>query len=98
MLAICRIVGYVSEEEKARKQYFHLMKSPDAYEKQAFILRIKELETYLEESWELYNLTRESDYMLRSAILREIDSIEISLSMLKNKHQLWKQHRVIISK
>jgi hypothetical protein len=85
-------------EEEARKQYFHLMKSPDAYEKKAFILRIKELEIYLDESRKLYNLTRESDYALRSAILREIDSIEISLAMVKNKHRLWKQHRVTISK
>jgi hypothetical protein len=63
-----------------------------------FILRIKELETYLEESRKLYNLTNESDYVLRSTILREINSIGISLAMLKNKHQLWKQHKVTISK
>jgi hypothetical protein len=85
-------------EEEVRKHYFHLMKSPDAYEKKAFISRIKELEVYLEESWELYYLTRESDYTLRSMILREIDSISVSLAMLKNKHRLWKAHRVTISK
>jgi hypothetical protein len=69
-----------------------------AYEEQAFILRIKELENLIKESRELYNLTKESDYVLRSSILRQIDSIKISLEMLKNKHQLWKQHRVTISK
>jgi hypothetical protein len=66
-------------EEEVRKHYFHLMKSPDAYEKKAFILRIKELEIYIEESWELYHLTNESDYPLRSMILREIDSISASI-------------------
>jgi hypothetical protein len=85
-------------EESERKQYFRFMKSTNAYEKQTFILRIKELETLLEESWELYHLTNESDYVLRSTILKEINSIGISLAMLKNKHQLWKQHRVVISK
>ena len=88
-----------SEEETVRKQYyFHLMKSPNAYEKKEFILRIKELENSLDEGMKLYNLTRESDYALRSQILREIDSIKVSLAMVKNKHQLWKQHRVVISK
>jgi hypothetical protein len=85
-------------EEEARKRYFQFMKSPDAYEKEVFILRIKELETCLEESRKLYNQTRESDYDLRSATLREIESLEITLAMSKNEYQLWKQHRVTISK
>lgn len=85
-------------EEAERKEYFHFMKSTNAYERHAFTLRIKELEHLIKESRELYNLTRESDYALRSAILRQIDSIGVSLAMLKNKHQLWKQHRVIINK
>jgi hypothetical protein len=82
------------EEEKISKQYFYLMKSPNAYEKKTFIMRIRELENLIEESRKLYNLTRESDYMLRSAILKEIDNIGISLSVIKNKHELWKAHRV----
>jgi predicted Zn-dependent protease len=69
-----------------------------AYEEQAFILRIKELENCLEESRKLYNLTKESDYAMRSMILREIDSISVTLAMSKNENQLWKQHRVTISK
>jgi hypothetical protein len=87
-----------NKSEEARKRYFQFMKSPDAYEKEVFTLRIKELESCLEESRELYNLTNESDFVMRSAILREIESIEISLAMVKNKHQLWNQHRVTISK
>jgi hypothetical protein len=93
--------SFFSDNELAelkRKQYFNFMKSTNAYEKQTFILRIKELEVLIKENRELYNMTRESDYVMRSQILREIDSIKISLSMLKNKHQLWKQHRTTISK
>ena len=74
------------------------MKSPDAYEKEVFTLRIKELEKCLEESRELYHSTSESDYVTRSMILREIESLGVTLAMLKNEHQLWKQHRVTISK
>ena len=38
------------KSEEARKRYFQFMKSPDAYEKEVFILRIGELESCLEES------------------------------------------------
>jgi hypothetical protein len=96
MFPFSYIFGNKSEE--ARKRYFEFMKSPDAYEKEVFILRIGELESCLEESRELYNSTKESDYAIRSMILREIDSIGVSLAMSKNEHQLWKQHRVTISK
>jgi hypothetical protein len=87
-----------NKSEEARKRYFQFMKSPDVYEKEVFTLRIKELETCLEESRELYNLTKESDYESRSMILREIDSIKITLEISKNEYQLWKQHHVTISK
>jgi hypothetical protein len=67
---------FESEEDKEtateRKEYFRLMKSQNAYEKKAFTLRIRKLETYLEDRWKLYRLTRESDYAMRSMILREI--------------------------